>query len=159
MSSPLETPQGQAAIDNRRATGRIIAYEALSMVAAMARSFDCDVIELIVFSGIWTSNTAHLIGETGRYVTLHDVPPDMQRRPITRQVLYETIVIPERIAAPYVDSLIARHLVEEGPNGLTVPSAVFTRPEMLDGTNEVYTRLVRMITALRAVGFGFGEPR
>lgn len=152
-------PQVQPApVDNRRATGRIIAHEALGLVSAMARAFDCDLIELVVFTGIWTSNTAHLVGETSRYVTLHDVPPDMQRRPISRPALYAAIAVPEAIAAPYVEALIARGVVEEGPNGLTVPSAVFTQPEMLDGANEMYTRLVRMITGLRAVGFSFGEP-
>ncbi|MES2723763.1 MAG: hypothetical protein V4656_11485 [Pseudomonadota bacterium] len=38
-----------------------------------------------------------------------------------------------------------------------VPSAVFTRPEMMDGDNEIYARVLSLVSALRGAGFSFGD--
>ena len=35
--------------------------------------------------------------------------------------------------------------------------AVFTQPEMLQGTSELYESVVKMVTSLRTAGFAFGD--
>jgi hypothetical protein len=144
--------------DNRRAVVRVAAHEILRALGVLSRISHGDVVELLVFTAIWTSNTQHLLGAGPRYAELHDIPPDSQRRPVTDAELQRAASMPQDIIDRYVTKLIADGLVERVPGGLVAPSAVFTRPEMLDGNNELYARLVSMVAALRGVGFQVGEP-
>lgn len=143
--------------DNRRAIVRIMAHEILRALASLARVSGGDLIQLIVFTGIWTANTQHLVGERNRYTALRDIPPDSQRRPIPDEILAEQIAVPADIVARYVEPMIAQGLVERLAGGLVVPSAVFSRGEMLDASNELYGRVIGMISALRAAGFQVGD--
>ncbi len=151
-STPPDAPA-----DNRRATVRIIAYEALRAISTLARVNGGDTIGLLVFTGIWSANTQHLAGDRHRYAALHDVPPDSQRRPVPLDELANFLSIPKEIVAAYVAALVEAGMVEEMTGGLTVPAAIFTRPEMLAGTNELYARVMGMVVALRGVGFRFGD--
>ncbi|MDO8799120.1 S-layer homology domain-containing protein [Phenylobacterium sp.] len=65
--------------------------------------------------------------------------------------------MPDDIVARYVEALIAEGIVERVGDGLVVPSAVFTRPEMMDGNNELYARVLSLVSALRGAGFSFGD--
>jgi len=151
------TPELPATSDNRRATVRIIAYEMLRAISAMARLNGGDTISLLVFTGIWSANTQHLISERNRYAALRDIPPDSQRRPVPLEELANFLCIPKDIVATYVAALVDGGVVERTPSGLVIPSAFFTRAEMLDGTNELYARVMSMVVALRGAGFSFGE--
>ncbi|MES2343560.1 MAG: hypothetical protein V4597_17965 [Pseudomonadota bacterium] len=144
--------------DNRRVMARIMTHEVLRGLAAMARVGGGDMIQFLVFSGIWSANTQHLLGIRMRYAEQNDIPPDSQRRPIPQEDLVHMLCMPRDIVARYVEQLAQGGLVERVPGGLVVPAAVFTRPEMLDGNNELYARVMSMVTALRGVGFSFGEP-
>lgn len=143
--------------DNRRATARIMTHEVLRGLSAMARSSDGDMIQFLVFSGIWSANTQHLLGAKDRYAQLNDIPPDSQRRPISQDGLARMLCMPDDIIARYVDRLTEEGLAERVGDGLVVPSAVFTRPEMLDRNNELYTRVLSLVSALRGAGFSFGD--
>jgi hypothetical protein len=143
-----------AAGDNRRATVRIIAYEILRGISAMARLNGGDTLSLLVFTGIWSANTQHLISARDRYAALQDVPPDSQRRPVPQDELANFLCIPKEIVAAYVAALIDGELVVRTAD---VPAIVFTRPEMLDGTNELHARVMSMVMALRGAGFRFDE--
>ena len=105
---------------------------------------------------MWTSNTAHLRDERTRYSGLHDIPPDSQRRPIGDAALCDLLCIPRDIQDRYVQALIEQGAMERRGDGLVVPAAVFTRPEMLAGTNEIYSRLIEMLARLRKAGFAVG---
>lgn len=143
--------------DNRRLTGRILAIEIMDLLGDMAELYGGDMIELLVFTGVWTANTNHLRTATDRYATLRDVPPDSQRKPIGDEALSRKLRIPRAIQDGYVESLIGRGLVERRDTGLVVPSAVFTRAEMLAGTNESYARLIDLLARLREAGVQLGE--
>ncbi|MDP1617019.1 hypothetical protein [Phenylobacterium sp.] len=143
--------------DNRRLTGRLIAYEFIDLLGDMARRHGGDLISLLVFTGVWTANTAHLRGTTDRYASLHDIPPDSQRRPITDADLAERLCLPRHIQDPYVAALIDIGVVERRDMGLVVPSAIFTRAEMLSGANETYGRLIEILARLRQAGISMGE--
>ena len=147
-----------SSVDTRRVANRILAHEAIQLLSHFARQHGGDLIALLVFTGVWTSNTAHLRRERERYAGLHDIPPDTQRRPISEAALAELLCIPRDIQDRYVESLSAQGLVERRGGGLVVPAAIFTRPEMLSGTNEIYARLVEMMARLRAAGFSMGDP-
>ena len=47
--------------------------------------------------------------------------------------------------------------VERKAGGLIVPSAVFTRPDQMEGPPALYTALIGMVAKLRAAGFSFGD--
>ena len=143
--------------DNRRLTGRLIAYELIDLLNHMARRYDGDLISLLVFTGVWTANTAHLRATTDRYVALHDIPPDSQRRAITDADLAERLCLPRHIMDPYVAALIDVGMIERRDLGLVVPSAVFTRAEMLAGANDTYGRLIEILARLRKAGVSLGE--
>jgi hypothetical protein len=53
--------------------------------------------------------------------------------------------------------MVSKGIVERKSGGLVVPTAVFTQPRMLNGTNDLYGRMVGMVTAMRSAGFSFGE--
>ncbi|MDO8900562.1 MAG: hypothetical protein Q7V15_04330 [Phenylobacterium sp.] len=143
--------------DNRRLTTRILAYEFIDILSDMARRRGGDVIALLVFTGVWTANTRHLRGVSDRYATLHDIPPDSQRRPISDADLASHLCLPRPIQDAYVESLIETGLLERRAGGLVVPSAVFTRSEMLSDANETYSRLIGLIAQLQKVGVPMGE--
>lgn len=153
MTQPAKLPAVQ---DNRRAIVRIMSHEIVEGLASLARLNGGDMIQLLVFTGIWTANTRHLI-VSGRYSALHDIPPDSQRLPVPQPVLAAQICMPGEIVARYVDQLVEAGIVERLPGGLVVPTAVFRRSDMMDGSNEFYSRVVQMVVALRGAGFQFGE--
>jgi hypothetical protein len=149
------TTQPPVPADNRRAIVRIVGYEMVRIASSMAKMHG-DVIEYLIFTAIWVANSSHLIGDE-RYSELRSIPPDKARRPVTLEELQRTIPMPDDILRTYVERMIAKDMVEHAPGGLIVPTAVFTQPEMLNGTNELYSGMVNMVTAMRAAGFAFGE--
>jgi len=157
LLAPVETEA--AVVDNRRAINRIVSSQVLRGLASLARLNGGDTVQLLVFTGIWTANTEHLLGAHPRYAALHDIPPDSQRRPITDEALSAQLNIPRDIVDRYVGPLIAAGLVERLPGGLVVPSAVINLPQMRDGGNEVYGWVVNLVSALHEVGFSFGDAR
>ena len=95
-----------ASPDTRRVANRILAYEAILLMSRFAQANGGDLIALLVFTGVWTSNTAHLRDERTRYSGLHDIPPDSQRRPIGDAALCDPLCIPRDIQDRYVQALI-----------------------------------------------------
>lgn len=145
-----------ASADNRRAIARIVAHEMMRAATAMAPAHGDDVIEYFIFTAIWVLNSQHLIGDE-RYAPLKSIPPDAQRRPVTLEELRRAMPMPDQIMNSYVEQMIAKGIVERTPGGLVVPAAVFTQPGMLNGTNDLYSRMVSMVAAMRNAGFSFGD--
>lgn len=123
---------------------------------AMARVHGDDVIEYFVFTALWVLNSSHLIGDQ-RYVQLKSIPPDVLRKPASLEELRAALPMPADILQTYVKRLLERGLAEEVSGKLVVPTAVFTQPEMLQGTSELYESVVQMVTSMRAAGFSFGD--
>lgn len=145
-----------ALADNRRAVVRIVAHEMMRAATAMAPAHDDDVIEYFIFTAIWVLNSQHLIGDD-RYAPLKSIPPDAQRRPISVEELRRAMPMPDQIMTTYIEQMVSKGIVERKSGGLVVPTAVFTQPRMLNGTNDLYSRMVGMVTAMRSAGFSFGE--
>jgi hypothetical protein len=142
--------------DTRRAVVRIVATEMTKISRAMARVHGDDVIEYFVFTALWVLNSSHLIGDQ-RYVQLKSIPPDVLRKPASLEELRAALPMPADILQTYVKRLLERGLAEEVSGKLVVPTAVFTQPEMLQGTSELYESVVQMVTSMRAAGFSFGD--
>lgn len=123
---------------------------------AMARVHGDDVIEYFVFTALWVLNSSHLIGDQ-RYVQLKSIPPDVLRKPASIEELRAALPMPADILQTYVKRLLEKGLAEEVSGKLVVPTAVFTQPEMLQGTSELYESVVQMVTSMRAAGFSFGD--
>lgn len=145
-------------VDNRRLTARVIAVEVMRSLGALADLQGGDMIGMLIFVGVWTANSEHLNARTDRYAGLHEVAPDSQRRPIPEADLPARLRMPEQIVTSYVEKLIADGLLERLPGGLVAPSAVFTRPEMMEGAKELYARMIGLAAHLRTAGFALGEP-
>ena len=145
-----------APADNRRAVVRIVGAELTKIAGEMAKIHDGDVIEYFVFTTLWVLNSSHLIGDP-RYAQLRSIPPDALRKPASLDELRRALPMPDDILQTYVKRLLDKGLAEEISGKLVVPTAVFTRPDMLNGTNELYDHLVQMVTSLRAAGFSFGD--
>ena len=142
--------------DTRRAVVRIIATEMTKISRAMAKVHGDDVIEYFVFTALWVLNSSHLIGDQ-RYVQLKSIPPDVLRKPASLEELRAALPMPADILQTYVKRLLEKGLAEEVSGKLVVPTAVFTQPEMLQGTSELYESVVQMVTSMRAAGFSFGD--
>lgn len=145
---PDETP--------RRAVTRIMARDLLNCAVTNADLLGLDMVGLLVFTGIWTSNTEHLT-DPGRYSTIFDLPPNSERRPMPVTALAANLRMPLELVRARVDELIQADLVEEGPSGLIVPSAVFTRREMLDGVELLYTVAEALVAKLARYGVSAGR--
>ncbi|MCC7267956.1 MAG: hypothetical protein IT546_11520 [Caulobacteraceae bacterium] len=145
--------------DNRRAVVRVLAHEVMRGLRDLALLYEGDLIRALVFTAISSSNTLHLHEADTRYASIYDLPPDRERRPVTMEDLVDSLLMPREIVERYVAILCAEGVCESTPSGYVVPTAVFTRPEMLDGLNEFYTGTVRLVTALQNAGFRVGDAR
>lgn len=137
---------------------RTIAAEFIHGLTRLSSTQGGDVIRLLVFTGIWVSNTDHLTSRT-RYAALRDIPPDAQRRPITDEALVELLSMPADIVARYVEELLAEGLVERVSGGLVAPAAVFTDEAQLRGSTELHDIMRRMVGRLRNLGFDMGDDQ
>ena len=142
--------------DNRRAVLRAGTYEILKSLRSFARLHGGDMFALLVFTSIWSANGEHLIGDP-RFAGLHQIGPDSTSAPITDENLQAALGAPREIVDGYVSAFLEMGVVERVPGGLVIPGAVFTSPEMMDAANEFYDRIMALVSALRAVGFSFGE--
>ncbi|HYD45146.1 MAG TPA: hypothetical protein VEA79_07780 [Phenylobacterium sp.] len=145
--------------DNRRAIVRVLTHEVMRGLRDLAVLYDGDLIRALVFTAITSANTQHLHGPDGRYASFYDLPPDRERRAVSMDELVDSLLMPRELIQRYVEGLCADGMCESTPSGYVVPSAVFTRPEMLNGLNEFYTGTVRLVTALQNAGFRVGDAR
>lgn len=151
----MSLPSGQAA-DNRRAVVRVATLEILKALRSLAKLHDGDMFALLIFTSIWSANGEHLVGDK-RYTGLRDIGPDSTSKPITDDQLQRSLGVPHDILDRYLQAFIESGLVERTPGGLVAPGAVFTSPEMMDAAKETYDRILGLVSALRGVGFAFGE--
>lgn len=133
-----------------------MAYEIMRISGSMAKVHGGDIIEYLVFTAVWVLNTQHLIGDP-RFGELKSIPPDAQRKPATMDDLRRATPMPDEILQTYVDRLLARGYIEERSGGFVAPTAVFAQPEMLNGSNELYSHVMTMVRSMRAAGFAFGD--
>jgi hypothetical protein len=139
-------------VDNRRLVVRVSSHLVLSVLADVADRLEFDLIETIVHAGVWTANTEHLLENTGRYAKLLDLPPDSLRRPVGESALMARLRLPPAVFHPCVERLIERGYIERVGSGLVAPSAVFTRPEMIDALTTTYDGVVGLVEVLRRIG-------
>ena len=149
----------ESAGDNRRAIVRVLTGEIMRGLRDLAAMHEGDMIRALVFTAISSANTQHLHAAGGRYASFYDLPPDRERRPVTIEQLVDSLLMPRDIVERYVTALCADGFCEPAASGYVVPSAVFTRPEMLNAVNEFYTGAVRLVTALQNAGFRVGDGR
>ncbi|HEY9234665.1 MAG TPA: hypothetical protein VIP08_06495 [Phenylobacterium sp.] len=142
--------------DNRRAVVRTSAFEILKALRSFSRLHGGDMFALLVFTTIWSANSAHLIGDD-RYKGIYDVAPDSTNVPITDGELYRAVGAPPEVIAGYVEAFVKEGIVERVPGGLISPRPVFLTAEMMDATYEFYDRILGLVSALRAAGFSFGD--
>lgn len=148
-----------ALTDNRRTVVRVLALEILRGLRDVAHIGGGDLNRAVIFTAVWALNTQHLTAPDGRYAGVYDLPPDRERRPVTLGELTDWVVLDEALVLSHLDRLIADGVCERTPTGYVVPSAFFTRPEMVDGLNQFYTGIVRLVSALQNAGFRMGEVR
>ena len=139
-------------LDNRRLVVRIASHHILSLLGEMAARLGLDLIETLIHAGVWTANTEHLQESVGRYARLLDLPPDSQRRPIGEAELMARLRLPRAIFEPYVERLIERGYLERVGAGLVAPSAVFTRPDVVEALGACHSSVRELMETLRRIG-------
>ena len=145
--------------DHRRAIVRVLTQEIMRGLRDLATLYGGDLIRALVFTAITSANTQHLHAPDGRYSSIYDLPPDRERRPVSIEDLVDSLLMPRELVERHVAELCADGMCEATPSGYVAPTAVFTRPEMLDGLNEFYTGAVRLVTSLQNAGFRVGQGR
>ncbi|HEY9217603.1 MAG TPA: hypothetical protein VIO94_06100 [Phenylobacterium sp.] len=127
-------------------------HRTLDVWTRIAATLDLNLIEMIVFNGVWTANTEHLNNSKARYARLRDLPPDRQRRPIGLASLAERLRLPEQLCRETVERLVDCGLAEQVSSGVIVPSAVFTQERMLQALTDGFEHV-------RDLGIGLSELR
>lgn len=145
----MTTPE--TTFDKRRLVVRIASHQILSVLGEVAGRLGMDLIETLIHAGVWTANTEHLMETTGRYARVLDLPPDSLRRPIAEAELMARLRLPASLFQTYVERLIARGYLERVGAGLVSPSAVFTRPEVVDALGACYAGMSELVQALGRV--------
>ena len=135
----------------KRVVARVLTREVLATFGQIADRYGLGLIDTLVFTGVWTANSAHLT-DAQLYATALDVPPDEVRRPVTLKDLSAILRMNEAMVGQRVGALIDKGMVVETAEGLTVPSAVFLRQDMLDGIELAYVRTLQMVAALEHYG-------
>ena len=135
----------------KRVVARVLTRDVLAAFGQITDRYGMDMLDFLVFSGVWTANTAHLT-DAQVYAGTFDVPPDEVRRPVSLGALAKALRMEPALVAERVAGLIAGGLVAKVEGGLVVPSAVFGRPEMLDGIELAYVRTMQMVQALEDYG-------
>src|SRR5215218_1389606 len=135
----------------KRVVARVLAREVLATFGQIADRYGLDLIDTLVFTGVWTANTAHL-SDPQVYAGIFDVPPDEARRPVSRaalaaQLRMEAGLLDERLAR-----LMAGGVVVETEEGLSVPAHVLGRDEMVDGVELTYVRTLQLVQTLDRFG-------
>ncbi len=144
--------------DNRRLVVRVFAREFLKGLKDLAKSRGTDTIALILFTGVWSANTAHLTPPRNRrYAEAADIPPDSMRIPVTLNELVDQTGVPRAIAATYVSEMLGQGILEMHATGLVVPSAIIARMETVESLTDTYDHLVGLVSALQSAGLRFDD--
>jgi hypothetical protein len=135
----------------KRGVARLLGQRLPEFMAAQADRHGMDLIDTLIFTIIWSTNTEHLVAP-GRYAGIFDIPPNAERRPLKLAELTFRARLSKALVADRVGAMKARNLVEETAAGLVVPSAVFTQPEMLNGVDAIFDNARQLVEELAAFG-------
>jgi hypothetical protein len=135
----------------KRVVARVMAREVMATMGQLADRYEMDLIDTLVFTAIWTANTAHL-SDAEIYAGIFDVPPDRERRTVSLEAVAAALRIDRALVETRVEGLIGASMVALENGGLVVPSAVFTRPDMIDGVELTYVRTLRLVSTLDHYG-------
>lgn len=143
--------------DNRRLVVRVLSQQVLQLLTDWARRNNEDLIAVLIFTTIWTANSAHIATHPAlRYADSRDIPSDTVRRPVPLDDLPDMICLPRAIVAVYVRDLVGRGLIEATDAGLMVPSAVLARMDTLENLNSTYDHALSLFAALQQAGLQTG---
>jgi len=139
----------------KRGVTRLVGQRIPEFLAAQADRHGMDLIDTLLFTIIWSTNTEHLI-QPGRYAGIFEIPPNAERKAIRLVELTFRARLPKAVVSERVAGLKARKMVEETPAGLVVPSAVFSRPEMLNGVDAIFENAFQLVEELAQFGIVAG---
>jgi hypothetical protein len=135
----------------KRGVARLLGQRIPEFLAAQADRHGVDLIDTLIFTIIWATNTEHLI-QPGCYAGILDIPPNAERRPIRLVELIFRARLPKALVAERVEGLKKMSMVEETPDGLVVPSAVFSQPGMLKGVDAICDNARQLVEELALFG-------
>src|SRR3954469_25281062 len=105
----------------KRVVARVLTRDVMATFGQIADRYGMDLIDTLVFSGVWVANTAHL-SDAQIYAGTFDVPPDEVRRPVGLAALAKGLRMEAALVAERVAGLIGRGMVAKAEGGLVVPS-------------------------------------
>lgn len=132
------------------AAQRVAANFLLDQLVAGIAAHDGDMLAVLVLAALSAGNCAHLPAEC--FATLHNAPPDRERRPLTIRQVAQSLGQPyETVRRRFVTLETAGQIVRRGRNGFVVPEATDRTPERLDAVRRNHAKVQRLVKTLQAL--------
>jgi DNA-binding transcriptional ArsR family regulator len=128
----------------------------------ISRRAQLDVLSALVMITIGLMNTETITRDRelgGRYGGLDDIPPDDLRAPVKAYAISRFLMLPYETARRTTLRLVELGLAARNEaGGLTMPSEVFARPEMMAMFTEFAELTIALLEALAAYGVMADPP-
>jgi len=137
---------------NSRLYAFFIAEFMLRSAASIAPAFENDYEAVIIFLGITTQNSQHLMlhrAHRERFASFREPIPQELMRPVSRLSLARSTGLPRETVRRKVLRLIERGLVVEANGGLIVPAYVHDNPLYLEVLRPQEALLRRLLTIVQ----------
>lgn len=151
-------PPGAAGPDVLRQTLRLTTDFFLESTCHSARIMDLDVLTVLALRAVNKANIAHVTHDpelARAHAGLAQVVPDAQRRPVSVYAIGKFLLLPYETARRAAKRLEDRGLVERGPDGLTTPTEVLARPEVIRAMIDMAALTEAFLADLSAIGVGY----
>lgn len=148
MNQPAATPPGAPLAARSGGEMRLLSRVSVAFLLdliAITRG-GRHVLDTLLLTTIIQANVAEISRRADlqvRYADAASVPPDELRRPVSLNALASSLAQPYETVRRRVGGLAAQGIVELGPGGAVVPSAVLTSPEYLQAGVQAYERVRR----------------
>lgn len=130
----------------------------LDATCRSAKGLDLDVVAILVLRAINMGNITHVTHDPILAVTyggMEHAPPEEARRPVSVYSISRFLQLPYETARRTVARLESRGLVRKDANGLTVPSEVVSRPEVVSGILQLVALTETFLADLARAGMAY----
>ena len=143
-----------AVADARRQVMRISVQFLLESLGMLTDAMELDFLGALLCIAITRGNTRHLTEDPAApYASLHEVPPDAQRKPVSVYALAKMLRLPYETTRRHAGQLVeAGHAVRAAGGGLIVPMRVLLTPSLMAGVEINWRATNRFLDAMVQLG-------
>jgi hypothetical protein len=141
-------------LEPARAAFRPAAEYLLRSLVMLAELADGDLLTGLISLAIVQANVAHLdVGEPDSpYATISDIPPDVERRPVSVMAISAAMRMPYETVRRHVAKMVRDGHCERRPNGVIVPVSALSSPRHKEMLMANLGNLRRLSRALKRLG-------